>query len=76
MAIPDWTRTAGALLFSDTIYENVARGLIGSPWEGESEERKRLLVKDACREAFADEFIYKLPEVRSQDMTSLTTSNS
>lgn len=50
-------------LFNDTIYENVARGLIGSPWEGEFEERKRQLVKEACQEAFADEFIDKLPLV-------------
>ena len=50
-------------LFNDSIYENVARGLIGSPWEKESEERKRQLVKEACKEAFADEFIDKLPDV-------------
>ncbi|OGM49708.1 hypothetical protein ABOM_001908 [Aspergillus bombycis] len=48
-------------LFNDTIYENIARGLIGSHWEGESEERKRALVKEACQEAFADEFIDRLP---------------
>ena len=50
-------------LFNDTIYENVARGLIGSRWEGEPEQRKRELVKTACQEAFADEFIDKLPLV-------------
>lgn len=50
-------------LFNDTIYQNVARGLTGSPWEYESEERKRELVKDACKEAFADEFIVRLPNV-------------
>ncbi|KAJ9133035.1 P-loop containing nucleoside triphosphate hydrolase protein [Pleurostoma richardsiae] len=49
-------------LFNDTIYGNVAHGLIGSPWEGASQEQKRHLVKDACREAFADEFIEKLPQ--------------
>ncbi|KAH7211547.1 P-loop containing nucleoside triphosphate hydrolase protein [Fusarium oxysporum] len=47
-------------LFNDTIYENVARGLIGSRWEEEPEEVKRGLVKKACQEAFADEFIDKL----------------
>lgn len=50
-------------LFNETIYQNVARGLVGSQWEGESEERKRELVKEACKEAFADELIDKLPEV-------------
>ncbi|RSL47167.1 hypothetical protein CEP53_010032 [Fusarium sp. AF-6] len=49
-------------LFNDTIYENVSRGLIGSRWEEESEEIKRKLIKKACEEAFADEFIDKLPQ--------------
>ncbi|GAB0131663.1 hypothetical protein EsDP_00000125 [Epichloe bromicola] len=48
-------------LFNDTIYKNVANGLVGSQWEHENEERKRKLVKEACKEAFADEFIDKLP---------------
>jgi len=51
-------------LFNDTIYQNVAYGLVGSQWEDESEERKRELVKEACKEAFADEFIDRLPDVR------------
>ncbi|PHH88705.1 hypothetical protein CDD83_7189 [Cordyceps sp. RAO-2017] len=49
-------------LFNDTIYANVANGLVGSDWENEPEARKRELVKEACREAFADEFIDKLPQ--------------
>jgi ABC-type multidrug transport system fused ATPase/permease subunit len=51
-------------LFNETIYSNVSKGLIGSQWENESEEVKRGLVKEACVEAFADEFIDKLPMVR------------
>ncbi|KAI1259285.1 P-loop containing nucleoside triphosphate hydrolase protein [Xylariaceae sp. FL1019] len=49
-------------LFNDTIYRNVAYGLVGSAWENESQERKEELVKEACREAFADEFIDRLPD--------------
>ncbi|KAK4164700.1 ABC transporter [Cladorrhinum sp. PSN259] len=49
-------------LFNDTIYQNVAYGLVGSQWEDEPEERKRGLVKEACKEAFADEFIDRLPD--------------
>ncbi|KAL2213572.1 P-loop containing nucleoside triphosphate hydrolase protein [Sarocladium strictum] len=49
-------------LFNETIYSNVSKGLIGSQWENESEDFKRNLVKDACVEAFADEFIDKLPK--------------
>jgi ATP-binding cassette, subfamily B (MDR/TAP), member 1 len=50
-------------LFNETIFVNVSNGLIGSQWEHESEEVKRRLVKEACAEAFADEFIDKLPQV-------------
>lgn len=50
-------------LFNDSIYKNVANGLIGTQWENEPEETKRQLVKEACVEAFADEFVDKLPEV-------------
>jgi ATP-binding cassette, subfamily B (MDR/TAP), member 1 len=50
-------------LFNDTIYKNVVYGLIGTPWENETEEKKRELVKEACRESFADEFIDRLPDV-------------
>lgn len=50
-------------LFNDTIFKNVANGLVGSEWEMETEEKKRELVKEACKEAFADEFIDKLPDV-------------
>ncbi|KAL3449166.1 P-loop containing nucleoside triphosphate hydrolase protein [Aspergillus insuetus] len=48
-------------LFNDTIYNNVSYGLIGSQWEGESEEVKKKLVVKACEEAFADEFVTRLP---------------
>ncbi|KAJ3480950.1 hypothetical protein NLG97_g7941 [Lecanicillium saksenae] len=49
-------------LFNESIYTNVANGLIGTEWEKEPEEKKREMVKAACKEAFADEFIDKLPE--------------
>ncbi|KAK8050263.1 multidrug resistance protein [Apiospora phragmitis] len=49
-------------LFNDTIYANVGYGLIGSPLEGLTEEHKRELIIEACRESFADEFIDRLPD--------------
>ncbi|KAK1600646.1 P-loop containing nucleoside triphosphate hydrolase protein [Colletotrichum navitas] len=49
-------------LFNNTIFKNVAYGLIGSQWENESEEKKRELVKEACQESFAEEFIDRLPD--------------
>ncbi|KAI6771201.1 hypothetical protein HG531_008826 [Fusarium graminearum] len=49
-------------LFNDTIFNNVAHGLIGSKWQDEPEEKKRALVSQACKEAYADEFINRLPD--------------
>jgi ABC-type multidrug transport system fused ATPase/permease subunit len=50
------------VLFNETIYENVVKGLIGSLWEHEEVSSKVERVKEACREAFADEFITHLPD--------------
>lgn len=52
--------------FNTSIYQNICYGLVGSRWENEDEETKRELVKEACREAFADEFIDRLPQVGGQ----------
>ena len=50
-------------LFNDTIYNNVAFGLIGSQWENDTEPAKMELITAACKQAFADEFIDRLPMV-------------
>ncbi|CAI7603823.1 unnamed protein product [Penicillium manginii] len=47
-------------LFNDTIFKNVSFGLVGTEWEDESDSVKLEMVKNACREAFADEFIDRL----------------
>jgi ABC-type multidrug transport system fused ATPase/permease subunit len=49
--------------FNDTIFNNIAKGLIGTQWEDEPEERKKEMVRQACEEAYADEFITRLPNV-------------
>ncbi|KAG9807676.1 ABC transporter, partial [Aureobasidium melanogenum] len=49
-------------LFNDTIINNVANGLIGTQWENESKEKKLELVQEACREAYAHDFITRLPD--------------
>jgi ABC-type multidrug transport system fused ATPase/permease subunit len=49
--------------FNASIYTNVSYGLIGTKWENETEEVKRQLVKEACEESFAAEFIDRLPKV-------------
>ncbi|KAG9238824.1 P-loop containing nucleoside triphosphate hydrolase protein [Amylocarpus encephaloides] len=48
-------------IFNDTIAKNVEYGLIGSEWENEDAATKRKLVEEACQEAFADEYINRLP---------------
>lgn len=50
-------------LFNESIFNNVAFGLIGSKWENESAAVKMERVVEACKEAFADEFITRLPQV-------------
>ncbi|KAJ5516806.1 hypothetical protein N7527_008366 [Penicillium freii] len=49
-------------LFNDTIFKNVSFGLIGTKWEDEPDSVKAGLVENACKEAFADEFINRLPK--------------
>lgn len=56
--------------FTDTIFENVARDLIGSPWKGSPEDQKRQLVKEACQESFADDFTEELPLLCRQKLGS------
>ncbi|KAI1346629.1 ABC transporter-like protein [Xylaria sp. FL0043] len=49
-------------LFNETIFENVASGLVGTSLENAENAVKRELVQAACKEAYADEFISRLPE--------------
>jgi ATP-binding cassette, subfamily B (MDR/TAP), member 1 len=49
-------------LFNDTIFNNVAYGLVGSENQDVDEAKKKELVEEACKEAFADEFIDRLPD--------------
>lgn len=55
-------------LFNDSIYNNVMHGLVGTQWEHEPLSVKQKLAEEACQEAFASEFIEKLPDV-SFDIT-------
>ena len=50
------------VLFSGTIFDNVAYGLLGTENENASAEKKLQLVQDACKDAFAHEFVEQLPE--------------
>ncbi|TVY41644.1 Sophorolipid transporter [Lachnellula subtilissima] len=63
-----WLRTKIRLvqqepvLFSGTVFENVAFGLAGTHYAEASYEKKLALVKDACQDAYAHEFIENLPK--------------
>lgn len=75
-----WRRNVGLVqqepfLFNDTIYKNVEHGLIGTQWEFDSEISKMRLVIEACREAFADEFITRLPQVSQSQYTNSHLGN-
>lgn len=50
------------VLFSGTVFENVAYGLLGTEHENATAEKKLQLVQDACKDAFAHEFVELLPE--------------
>ena len=62
-----WLRTQVRLvqqepvLFSGTIFDNVAFGLEETPYADVSYEEKLTLVKEACRDSYAHEFIEYLP---------------
>jgi ATP-binding cassette subfamily B (MDR/TAP) protein 1 len=49
-------------LFNDTLYNNVAYGLCGTRYHDLPKEEKMKLVEEACHEAYAEEFISRLPE--------------
>lgn len=49
-------------LFASKIWENVAYGLINTPYENESEEVRKKMVQSACELANAHDFITNLPE--------------
>jgi ABC-type multidrug transport system fused ATPase/permease subunit len=51
------------VLFNTTVLENISMGLTGTKWENSSDHDKMEMVVSASKEAFADDFIKKLPQV-------------
>lgn len=49
-------------LFNDSLYNNVAFGLCGTRYENLGKAEKMKMVEEACREAYAEEFISRLPQ--------------
>lgn len=54
------------VLFNTTIMENIIMGLAGTKWEDSYDHVKQEMVVSASKEAFADDFIQRLPQVRGQ----------
>jgi ATP-binding cassette subfamily B (MDR/TAP) protein 1 len=52
------------VLFSGSIFQNVAYGLSGTSQADSAEDVRHRLVEQACKAAYAHDFIEKLPEVR------------
>ena len=52
------------MLFAGTVYENVASGLFGTEKATLPEAEQRALIEKACKDAYADEFIERLPNVQ------------
>ncbi|WYZ42253.1 hypothetical protein EsH8_V_001148 [Colletotrichum jinshuiense] len=63
-----WLRTTMRLvqqepvLFNGTVFENIANGLVGTPWEAASRDDQMKRVEYAAKLAFADDFIANLPD--------------
>jgi ATP-binding cassette subfamily B (MDR/TAP) protein 1 len=47
-----------------SIFQNVSYGLVGTEWEHACEEEQMKLVEEACKAAYAHDFVQTLPEVR------------
>ncbi|KAL4948435.1 P-loop containing nucleoside triphosphate hydrolase protein [Aspergillus filifer] len=63
-----WLRTNVRLvqqepvLFNGSVFENIANGLVGTPWESASQEEQMQRVESAAKLAFAHDFIKELPQ--------------
>jgi ATP-binding cassette subfamily B (MDR/TAP) protein 1 len=49
------------VLFAGTVAENIANGLVDTPWENEPQAEKLARIQEAAKVAFAHEFISELP---------------
>lgn len=64
----NWLRTNVRLvqqepvLFNGTVFDNIANGLVGTPWENASRDEQMTRVVKAAEFAFAHGFIKDLPE--------------
>lgn len=50
------------ILFNGTVAENIANGLVDTPWEHETQPEKLARIQEAAKVAFAHDFITQLPQ--------------
>ncbi|KAK1966143.1 ABC transporter [Colletotrichum sublineola] len=50
------------VLFQGTVFDNIANGLVGTPWENAPREEQLRRVQEAAKVAFAHDFVSQLPE--------------
>ncbi|WQF79623.1 Putative Type 1 protein exporter [Colletotrichum destructivum] len=50
------------VLFQGTVFDNIANGLVGTPWESAPHEEQLRRVQEAAKIAFAHDFVSQLPE--------------
>ncbi|KAM3511063.1 hypothetical protein MY11210_005290 [Beauveria gryllotalpidicola] len=50
------------VLFQGSVYDNIANGLVGTPWENAPREEKMARIQEAAETAFAHDFISQLPQ--------------
>ncbi|OHF02855.1 ABC transporter [Colletotrichum orchidophilum] len=50
------------VLFQGTVFDNIANGLVGTPWESSPHEEQLRRVQEAAKIAFAHDFVSQLPE--------------
>ena len=56
------------MLFQGSVFDNIAYGLVGTPWENVPKEEQMVQVQAAARTAFADSFISELPNGYDSDI--------
>ncbi|KAL2261568.1 hypothetical protein VTK26DRAFT_3875 [Humicola hyalothermophila] len=56
------------VLFQGSVFDNIAHGLVGTPWENASREEQMVHVQEAAKTAFAHDFISELPEGYDTDI--------
>ncbi|KAL2169044.1 hypothetical protein VTG60DRAFT_6543 [Thermothelomyces hinnuleus] len=56
------------VLFQGSVFDNIAYGLVGTPWENAPREEQMVHVQEAAKTAFAHDFISELPNGYDTDI--------